>query len=354
MHLRPEQLAAQLEKPLAPLWVLHGDEPLLVIEAGDAIRAAARRQGYTEREVLVAGPGFRWPELMLAAGNLSLFGGGKLVDLRIPTGKPGREGGDALARYAARPPSGIVTLISLPEMDWKMRKAAWFSALSEAGVSMELNAPPLPALPDWIARRLSAQGQRADRAALEFMAEHVEGNLLAAHQEIQKLGLLHPPGELSLAEVQDAVLDVARFDTEKLRFALLAGDIGRCARLLDGLAAEGVAPPLVLWALTTEIRALALLRAGMDRGEALPNLLKSERIFDAPRAQALQQALPRTAIGPLRTALLHAARIDRMVKGVADGDVWDELLQLCLRLAPRPRKSRPLAPIRPAAVGWKS
>lgn len=350
MHLRPEQLAAQLEKPLAPLWLLHGDDPLLVIEAGDAIRTAARRQGYTEREVLVTGANFRWSELALAAGNLSLFGGGKLVDLRIPTGKPGREGGETLVRYAARPPSGIITLITLPELDWSVKKTAWFSALSDASLALELNAPPLAALPDWIARRLSNQGQRAERAALEFMAEHVEGNLLAAHQEIQKLGLLHPPGELSLAQVQEAVLDVARFNTDKLRFALLAGDVGRCARLLDGLAAEGVAPPLVLWALTTEIRALALLRAGLDRGEALPGLMKMERIFDTRRAQAVQQALPRLAGAGLRTALLHAARIDRIIKGVADGDVWDEFLQLCLRMAPRQSRRPPRPSVHPAAA----
>jgi DNA polymerase-3 subunit delta len=349
MHLRPEQLPAQLEKPLAPLWLLHGDDPLLVIEAGDAIRAAARRQGYSDREVLVAGANFRWSELAMAAGNLSLFGGGKLVDLRIPTGKPGREGGESLVRYAARPPSGVITLVTLPELDWSVKKTAWFSALSEASLVMELNAPLLSALPDWIARRLSAQGQRAERAALEFMAEHVEGNLLAAHQEIQKLGLLHPQGELSLAQVQEAVLDVARFNTDKLRFALLAGEVGRCARLLDGLAAEGVGPPLVLWALTTEIRALALLRAGLDRGEALPGLLKAERIFDARRSQAVQQALPRITGGGMRTALLHAARIDRIIKGVADGDVWDEFLQLCIRLAPRPAKPRSSPPMRPAA-----
>jgi DNA polymerase-3 subunit delta len=255
-----------------------------------------------------------------------------------------------LARYAARPPSGVITLVTLPELDWPVKKTAWFSALSEAALAMELNAPPLSALPDWIARRLSTQGQRAERAALEFMAEHVEGNLLAAHQEIQKLGLLHPPGELSLSQVQEAVLDVARFNTDKLRFALLAGEIGRCARLLDGLAAEGVAAPLVLWALTTEIRALALLRAGLDRGEALPGLLKAERIFDSRRAQALQQVLPRMAGSGLRIALLHAARIDRIIKGVAAGDVWDEFLQLCLRLAPRQSMRPPRPPVRPAAV----
>jgi DNA polymerase-3 subunit delta len=168
----------------------------------------------------------------------------------------------------------------------------------------------------------------------------VEGNLLAAHQEIQKLALLHPAGELSLAQVQEAVLDVARFDTDKLRFALLAGEPGRCARLLDGLKAEGVAAPWILWGLSTEIRTLALLRAGQDRGESVSDLMKAERIFDNRRIQALQQTLPRVAGPSLRTALMHAARIDRIIKGIAEGDVWDELLQLCLRLAPRPA-SRP-------------
>ena len=337
MHLRPEQLAAQLEKPLAAIWLLHGDEPLLVAEAGDAIRAAAKKQGYTEREVLVAGPGFRWDTLWLSAGNLSLFGGNKLVDLRIPNGKPGKEGGEALMKYVAKAPRDVLLLISLPELDWSARKAAWYTTLCQAGVAVELNSPPLAALPDWIARRLSSQEQKADRPALEFIAAHVEGNLLAAHQEIQKLALLHPKGELSLEQVQDAVLNVARFDTDKLRFALLAGNVARCARLLDGLKAEGTATPLVLWALTSEVRALAMIRSGMDRGEPLAGLLKAERIFEPQRSQAVQGAASRLSSGPLRVALQHAARIDRMIKGLADGDIWDEFLQLCLRLAPRPR-----------------
>ena len=337
MHLRAEQLSAQLERPLAPIWLLHGDEPLLVAEAGDALRAAARKQGYTEREVLVAGPGFRWDSLWLSAGNLSLFGGNKLVDLRIPNGKPGKDGGEALVKYAARAPRDVLLLVSLPELDWAAKKTAWFKTLLEAGVVVELNAPPLAALPEWIARRLATQEQKADRLALEFIASHVEGNLLAAHQEIQKLGLLHPKGELSLEQVQDAVLNVARFDTDKLRFALLAGNVARCARLLDGLKAEGTAAPLVLWALTTDIRALVMIRGGMDRGEPVAGLLKAERIFEPQRAQAVQAAASRLSSAPLRVALQHAARIDRMIKGLADGDVWDEFLQLCLRLVPRPR-----------------
>jgi DNA polymerase-3 subunit delta len=290
MLLRPEQLAAQIERPLAPLYLVHGDE-LLSIEAADAIRAAARKQGYVEREVIVVTPSFRWDELFMAAGNLSLFGGDKLVDLRIPSGKPGRDGSEALARYCAQLPSGIVTLISLPNLDWTTKKAAWFTKLTGAGIAIECNAPSQEQLPRWIGERLARQKQTAPRQALEFIATHVEGNLLAAHQEIQKLALLFPEGEISLASVESAVLNVARYDIEGLRDALRSRDLARCARTLDGLKGEGAALPLVLWALANEARGRAA-----------------------------------------RAALLHAARIDRMIKGVAKGDIWDEMLQLALRL----------------------
>lgn len=332
MNLRPEQLAAHLDKPLAPLYVLHGNEPLLVLEAGDAIRAAARKQGYAEREVLVAGQGFKWTELQSAAGNLSLFGASKLVDLRIPNGKPGRDGGEALQRYAKTLDDGVVTLVTLPELDWATRKAAWFFALAEAGVAVETNAPERDRLPDWIAQRLARQQQKAGPEALAFIADHVEGNLLAAHQEILKLGLLHPPGELSFDAVREAILNVARYNVDALRQAMLEGDATRCARLLEGLKGEGEAPPLILWALANEIRTLANLRQGLDDGQPLQGLMKAERIFDDRRRQAIQRALPRLDGAPLRTAILHAAKIDRMIKGLAGGDVWDEFLQLCLRL----------------------
>jgi len=302
VRLRPEQLAAFLEKPLQPphssLFVLHGDDPLLTIEAGDALRAAARKQGFEDRTVLVVSPAFRWEELFHAAGNLSLFGGRTLVDLRIPTGKPGRDGGDALQRYCAAPPADTLTLITLPEMDWRAQKAAWFAALAAAGVVIECNAPPLAQLPQWIARRLAAQQQSAPPAALDFIALHVEGNLLAAHQEIQKLGLLHPPGALTLQQVSAAVLNVARYDIDDLKSALEARAAARCARTLDGLKAEDAAPPLVLWVLANEARNRADHRTKAAR----------------------------------RAALLHAARIDRIIKGLAQGDLWDEFLQLAMRL----------------------
>jgi DNA polymerase III subunit delta len=300
MQLRAEQLAAHLAKPLEALYVLHGDEPLLILEAADAIRAAARAQGFAEREVLIGGAGFRWDDLFLAAGNLSLFGGDKLIDLRLPTGKPGREGGEALQRYCKQLPQGVVTLVTLPQLDWQVKKSAWFAALLGAGVAMELNAPALTRLPEWIAGRLARQQQNAPREALEFIAAHVEGNLLAAHQEIQKLGLLYPEGPISLAQIGAAVLNVARYDIGKLRQALTESDPTRCARVIEGLKAEGAAPPLVLWAIATEARNLF---------QKAPNRRRAAR-----------------------AALLHAARIDRIIKGVARGDLWDEFLQLSLRM----------------------
>ena len=187
-----------------------------------------------------------------------------------------------------------------------------------------------------IAQRLARQQQRAPADALGFIADHVEGNLLAAHQEILKLGLLHPPGDLSLDDVRGAVLNVARYNVDKLRQALLDGDPARCARLLEGLKGEGEAPLLVLWALTSEIRSLANLRQGLDDGQPLPALLKAERVFDERRKQGVQRALPRLPSSALRTAILHAARIDRMIKGLTGGDVWDEFLQLCLRITRSP------------------
>lgn len=335
MNLRPDQLRTHLDKPLAPLYLLHGNEPLLVLEAADLVRAAAGRQGFEERETLVVSQGFRWDALAAAAGNFSLFGGSKLIDLRIPNGKPGREGGDALQRHARHPGSGIVTLVTLPEVDWPTRKTAWFAALSEEGIAVELNAPERERLPEWIAGRLALQKQVADPEALNFIAEHVEGNLLAAHQEILKLGLLHGEGRLGVDDVRSAVLNVARYDIDKLRQALIEGDPARCTRLLEGLQGEGTAPPLVLWALANEIRTLATLANGQAAGQPLANLMKAERIFDERRRQAIQRAVPRLRPATLRAALLHAAKIDRIIKGLAAGDVWDEFLQLALRVCRR-------------------
>ena len=332
MLLKGEQLAAHLERELRPLYVVYGDEPLLVIEAADAIRARARQQGYSEREVLTVLPHFDWGQLLAAGGNLSLFGDRKLIDLRIPTGKPGKEGGAALQDWCRKLSPDNLLLVTLPELDWREEKAVWFTTLVNAGVAIKLNAPPLAELPGWIAGRLRRQQQSADLESLKFIAERVEGNLLAAHQEIQKLGLLYPAGALSLAQIREAVLNVARYDIDGLREALLAGDIARLSRTLDGLMHEGEAPPLVLWAMSEEIRALAILRSGLDRGRPLEQLLKEAKVW-GPRQNPVKKALQRLSTATLEAALQHAGKIDRLAKGVGQGNIWEEFLRLGLSLS---------------------
>ncbi len=333
MQLRGEQLPAHLERELKPVYVVYGEEPLLVIEAADAIRAAARRRGFDEREVLTAIAGFNWNELQQAAGTMSLFGGRTLIDLRIPTGKPGREGSAALQDYCDRPSPDALLLVTLPGLDWTEEKAVWLKALSEAGAALKLTPPTLAELPGWIAARLRRQNQSAEHEGLRFIAERVEGNLLAAHQEILKLGLLYPAGELSLKQVQAAVLNVARYDLDGLREALLAGDTARLTRTLDGLRQEGEAPPLVLWAMSEEIRALAQVKAGLQNNRPLDLLLKEARIWGARQA-ALRKAVQRLDTTAANAMLAEAARIDALIKGIGRGDVWDEFLRLGLRLCP--------------------
>ena len=332
MLLKGEQLAAHLDRDLKAVYVIYGDEPLLVIEAADAIRAAARRKGFDEREVLTAISGFNWNELHLATGNMSLFGGRQLIDLRIPTGKPGREGGKAIQDYCARPSPDALLLVTLPGLDWSEEKATWLKALTEAGVAVKLIPPNLAELPAWIAGRLRRQQQKTGNDALRFIAERVEGNLLAAHQEIQKLALLYPEGELSLQQIQEAVLNVARYDLDGLREALLSGDVARLTRTLDGLQQEGEAPPLVLWAMTEEVRALAQVKAGQKQGQPVDALLKEARVWGA-RQSLFKRALPRVKEAAANAALEDAARIDRMIKGIGGGDVWTEFLRLGLGLA---------------------
>ncbi|MFJ3044415.1 DNA polymerase III subunit delta [Herbaspirillum chlorophenolicum] len=336
MQLRHDALDTHLDKSLAPLYVIASDEHLLALEAADKIRRTARANGYTEREVLVVERSFKWGELLAANQSQSLFGDKKLIELRIPTGKPGKDGGAALQEYAANLSPDNLTIISLPKLDWATQKAAWVGALQQAAVYIDIPLVERTQLPGWIGNRLAAQQQSADRPCLDFIADRVEGNLLAAHQEIQKLALLHPAGKLSFEQVQDAVLNVARYDVFKLNEAMLSGDVARLTRMMDGLKGEGEALPLVLWAVTEEIRTLLKLKSGMAQGKAVGALLKEYRIW-GPREKLMEPALRRISLPALQTALQEAAHIDRMVKGLRAkafaGDPWDALSQLGLKLA---------------------
>lgn len=336
MQLRIEALDAHVSKPLAQLYVIASDEHLLALEAADKIRRAARAQGYDEREVLSVERSFKWGQLLAANQELSLFGDKKLIELRIPTGKPGKDGGAALQQYAKNLSPDNLTLITLPKLDWATQKAAWVASLQQAAVYIEIAQIERPQLPNWIASRLSQQGQSAPRASLDFIADRVEGNLLAAHQEILKLGLLHEPGSLSALQVQDAVLNVARYDVFKLSEAMLSGDCPRLMRMLEGLKGEGEALPLVLWALAEEIRTLLKLKAGVAQGRPLGALMKEARIW-GPRERMIEPALRRTSQAALESALQQAAQVDKMIKGLRAkahaGDAWDAMLQLALSVA---------------------
>ncbi|GJI91943.1 DNA polymerase III subunit delta [Duganella hordei] len=336
MQLRLEALDGHLSKSLSQLYVITSDEHLLALEAADKIRKTARAQGYSERDVLTVERSFKWGELLAANQALSLFGDKKLIELRIPTGKPGKDGGAALQNYVKDLSPDNLTLITLPKLDWQTQKAAWVASLQQAAVYIDIAQVERAQLPNWIGQRLAAQGQSADRQSIDFIADRVEGNLLAAHQEIQKLALLHEPGKLTYEQVHDAVLNVARYDVFKLSEAMLSGDPARLVRMLEGLKGEGEALPLVLWAVSEEIRTLLKLKSGMAQGRPLGALLKEYRIW-GPKERMMEPALRRISLPVLEAAMKDAAQVDKMIKGLRAkahaGDAWDSMLQLALRVA---------------------
>jgi len=331
--LRLEQLEAHLARELRGLYAVHGDEPLLALEAADAIRARARQAGFSERVVLTAERNFDWSELAASGASLSLFGERKLVELRLPTGKPGADGGAAIESFCEKLAPDVLALVSFPRLDRAGQNSPWFHALEAKGVVVNVYPIERARLPEWIASRLARQKQKARTETLQFIADCVEGNLLAAHQEIQKLSLLLPAGELDFAAVREAVMNVARYDALKLSEAMLAGDRARLARMLEGLRGEGEAPPRILWILAEEIRAICRVQQGLAKGRSLVDLCRESRVWGNERQNLVGRAAKKLPRAALLAALEHAARVDRIVKGVVKGDAWDELLQLGLRFA---------------------
>ncbi len=332
MNITSEDLPRHLAKGLGSLYVIQGEALLLAIEAADAIRAAARAAGYDERETLIADQGFKWSTLRNSAQSMSLFSARKVIDLRIPTGKPGVEGAQALQEHCENLNADTLTLISLPKLDGTAMKSKWFTALAQHATVISADEVAINALPLWIAGRLKRQEQSADADTLAFLAQKVEGNLLAAFQEIQKLALLFPAGPLTFEQVKDSVMDVARYDVFKLSEAMLAGDAERYVRILEGLRAEGTATVLILWAVAEDIRALAKVSRAVQQGSNLSSALREARVWGI-RQKLVERAARRFNPTFAERALKQAALIDRLVKGLRQGDVWDELLQLGVRCA---------------------
>jgi len=338
MQLSPAQLTSHLQKGVKSLYTLMGDEPLLIQEAQDAIRSAARSHGFTERSVhTVSGAHFDWSEVLAAGGSMSLFADKQIIELRLPSGKPGKEGSVALQHIAeqAQGNDACLTLVILPRLDKTTRATAWFAAL-ETGFVLEFAPVQRAALPQWIALRLAAQGQRVaageeGQRSLQFFADRVEGNLLAAHQEVQKLALLHPAGELSFAQIEAAVLNVARYDVFKLSDAVLGGQLSRMQRMLEGLQAEGEAAVLVHFTLAEDIRALKRVKDAMRQGRPLPMALRENRIW-GNKEQLFARILPRLNDAELTRLLQAAHQVDGIVKGLKQAgwptDPWQALQRL--------------------------
>ncbi|MFK3772186.1 DNA polymerase III subunit delta [Pseudomonas sp. NPDC089406] len=336
MKLAPAQLNKHLQGPLAPVYIVSGDDPLLCQEAADAIRAAARQQGFDERQVFSADANFDWGNLLLAGASLSLFAQRRLLELRLPSGKPGDKGAAALMEYCANPAEDTLLLISLPKLDGSAQKTKWGKALIEGPQCQFIQIWPVDAqqLPQWINQRLSQAGLSAQRDAVDLIAARVEGNLLAAAQEIEKLKLLADGNQITVETVQAAVADSARFDVFGLVDAILNGEAGHALRMLEGLRGEGVEPPVILWALARELRLLAGLAQQFSQGVPLDKAFSQARppVWDK-RRPLVSKALQRLSAQRWAMLLQDAQRIDAQIKGQAEGSPWTSLARLSLLMA---------------------
>ncbi|XXQ69367.1 DNA polymerase III subunit delta [Neisseriaceae bacterium B1] len=332
--LAPEQLSGSLNAPLQSLYVIHGEEDLLRIEALDLLRAAAKQQGYLNREShTIDSASYDWNSLLAQAQSAGLFADLKLLEIHIPSGKPGKTGGDALQDLADNLPPDTCTIIMLPKLEKAQTQAKWFLALAKHGTVIEAKAITANVLPAWIRERLNQHGLNIEADALALFAERVEGNLLAAKQEIDKLALLHPQGHLlTIADAEQAVANVARFDVFQLSSAWMTGDARRCARLLDGLEAEGEEPVLLVWAVAEDIRTLIRLTAALKQGKSVAAVRNELRLWGDKQYTA-PKAVSRITPTQLITALQTCAQIDRQIKGAEDGDAWTTFKHLVMQLA---------------------
>ncbi len=335
MQLRQEQLAHHLKSELKPIYVIGGDEPLLVLEAAQSVREAARTQGFTERQVFEVDARFDWSQLGSEASAMSLFASRKILDLRMKSPKPGREGGAALSAYADALNPDNLLLITTGKLDRNTLKAKWLSALERAGAVVQVWPLRPQELPSWLDQRMKTRGLRPEPEACRLLAQRVEGNLLAAAQEIDKLALLQGEGAVTAGDIESLVADSARFDVFRLTDAALSGRADRALRIIESLQAEDAPLPVVAWALTKEVRVIAELRGAMDRGANMQPIFRANGVWDA-RKNLLQRAMRRLSAEQWQTLLQDCARLDQMAKGQAAGEPWELVGSMCAVLAGGP------------------
>lgn len=335
MRVKVEQLRAALQNKLAPVYLISGDEPLQAGEAADDIRRTAKQAGFTTRETISIDSGDEWPQLSLEADSYSIFSDKKLIDLRLPSGKPGVEGGKVLAAYCRRIPEDTVLLITAGKLEGSALKSQWFSALDSVGVIVQVWPLQGAELLRWLNQRAERVGLRLQPDAAKSLMSRIEGNLLAAAQEIEKLFILHGGGNITRAMVDDDVADSTRFDVFNLSESLLHGSLNRSVKILNGLRAEGVAAPVVLWALSRDARLLLNLKEELKHGgNAEAFFRKQHNIWDKQQ-QALRSAAARLKDRDLRNILLLGALADQQIKGQEPGNCWESLFNICLAFTGR-------------------
>lgn len=332
MKLSGDNLAANLSRQLAPVYLISGDEPLLVNEAADAVRSKARAQGFTERELHTVERGFDWDELLSQSRALSLFAERKIIEIRMTNPTPGEAGADAIIELVSQPSPDVLVLVITGKMDGRVQGSRWVGAIEKHGVVVQIWPLELARLPAWIRERLAKQNLKADAEAAAMLAERVEGNLLAAHQEVEKLALLLPPGPVSADTIIDAVADSARFDVLQLGDAAMRGQTARALRVLEGLRGEDVEPPIVLWALNKDLQWIARCQHLMRRGQSADSAMNALYVW-RNRQPAMKHALSRLRPAAVRELLLSLERADRMIKGVIRSDPWLELERVVAGLA---------------------
>ena len=347
MRLYPDKLDGHLKSNLAPVYLLFGDEPLQIMEAGDRLRARAREQGFDERTVIQPMDDADWSTFREAADSLSLFSERRIIELRLPTGKPGKVGGGVLKQYCESPPDDVLLLISSGKLDRSGTNSAWFKAIDKVGINMPVYPIAVSQLGGWLKTRLALKGLHADNDALALIVERVEGNLLAARQEVERLALLYPSGNLSQSDVMDAVADSARYSIGDLSLAALQGQSRRALRVLAGLQEEAVAEVLILWALSSEIRAGARAAESREAGASLDAALKSANVWQS-RAAPLKQAISRHDAASWLSMLSACSHLDRLIKGQATGSIQDAFESLVLQLAGRGEILMPVHPAIPS------
>ena len=333
MRLYPEKLAVHLQQQVLPVYLISGDEPLLVQECCDLVRQAARAAGCTDREIIDVGPRFNWDEILHSASSMSLFAERKLVEIRLPSGKPGADGSKALCEYLQLSADGDdVLLIVSGKIDKQSTNSKWFKALDKAGVTVQVWPVDAKDLPRWLQQRVSAAGMRIDHDALQLLCDRVEGNLLAAVQEVEKLKLMASGDQITVATVTSAVSDNARYNLFDMTDNALKGNAAGSLKMLHGLRGEGTEPTVALWALLREIRTLHQARGAVDNGQNPQQALTSLRVWKN-RMGLMQGALNRHSSLSLSALLEQSAQVDGSIKGFAGGKPWDNLESLVLGLA---------------------